>query len=81
MMRLYKTGTYWICHITVAFSLAYALTGNWHAAFAIGLLEPSVQALVFYVHEIAWDGVQLRSGKTALSPPNPAFSPSASHPL
>jgi uncharacterized membrane protein len=60
MLRLLKTGTYWICHITVAFSLAYLLTRNWHAALAIGLLEPTVQALVFYLHEVAWDRSQIR---------------------
>ena len=60
MLTLFKTGTYWICHITVAFTLAYLLTGNWHAALAIGLLEPSVQAVVFYFHEITWDRVRAR---------------------
>ncbi len=55
MTRLLKTGTYWLCHITVAFGLAYLLTGSWRAALAIGLLEPTVQAVVFYVHEIAWE--------------------------
>jgi uncharacterized membrane protein len=61
MLTLFKTGTYWVCHITVAFTLAYLLTGNWHAALAIGLLEPSVQAVVFYFHEIAWDRLRART--------------------
>ncbi len=62
MERLIKTGTYWICHITVACSLAYLLTGNWHAALAIGFLEPSVQAVVFYFHEMVWERAGARSG-------------------
>lgn len=56
MRTLAKTGTYWVCHITVASGLAYALTGQLHAALAIGLLEPSVQAVVFLLHERFWEG-------------------------
>jgi uncharacterized membrane protein len=55
MRTLMKTATYWICHISVASTLAYILTGQWHAALAIGLLEPSVQAVVFLAHEHAWE--------------------------
>jgi uncharacterized membrane protein len=55
MRTLAKTGTYWLCHITVASGLAFALTGQWKAALAIGLLEPSVQAIVFLLHERAWE--------------------------
>jgi uncharacterized membrane protein len=64
MLTLFKTGTYWVCHITVAFTLAFLLTGNWHAALAIGFLEPSVQAIVFYFHEIAWDRHRARADPT-----------------
>jgi uncharacterized membrane protein len=77
MSRLLKTGTYWVCHIAVASSLAYLLTGNWHAALAIGLLEPSVQAVVFYAHELVWDRVQLRSGLTGAPTTTSDFAPLA----
>ena len=52
---LAKTGTYWLCHISVASGLAYLLTGQFEAALAIGLLEPTVQAGVFILHERAWE--------------------------
>lgn len=55
MRRLAKTGSYWLVHITVAITVAWALTGNLAAAMAIGLLEPTVQAVVFYGHEWLWD--------------------------
>jgi uncharacterized membrane protein len=55
MRTLIKTGTYWVCHISVAAMLAYILTGDLRAAAAIGLLEPTVQAFVFYVHEWLWE--------------------------
>jgi uncharacterized membrane protein len=52
---LAKTTTYWVCYISVASTLAYLLTGNLHAALGIGLLEPSVQAGVFLIHEQIWE--------------------------
>jgi uncharacterized membrane protein len=55
MRRLAKTGSYWVVHITVAVTVAWALTGNLAAAMAIGLLEPTVQAFVFYIHEWLWE--------------------------
>lgn len=58
---LAKTVTYWFSHITVASLLTYALTGDWHAALAIGLLEPSIQAVVFLVHERIWEGAAAAS--------------------
>lgn len=67
MQRLFKTGIFWICHVTVACRLAFLLTGNWQAALAIGLLEPSVQALVFHLHEIVWDRAAPRPLATARS--------------
>jgi uncharacterized membrane protein len=57
MRRLAKTSTYWVLHIAVASGLAFALTGDIHAALAIGLLEPTVQAVVFFFHERAWERV------------------------
>ncbi|WP_235976461.1 DUF2061 domain-containing protein [Sandaracinobacteroides hominis] len=55
MRRLAKTASYWVVHISVAVSVAWALTGNLKAALAIGLLEPSVQAFVFYFHDMVWE--------------------------
>jgi uncharacterized membrane protein len=57
MRSIAKTATYWVLHISVASSLAFALTGDLNAALAIGLLEPSVQAVVFFLHERAWERV------------------------
>jgi uncharacterized membrane protein len=55
MRRLAKTGSYWVVHICVAITVAWVLTGNLAAALAIGLLEPTVQAFVFYIHEWLWE--------------------------
>jgi len=49
-----KTLTYGLMHLTVAIALAYAVTRNWRAALAVGLLEPLVQTIAYTLHERAW---------------------------
>ena len=51
---LQKTATYYVMHITVAAAVAYAVTGDLMMAFALSLLEPTVQAVAFFVHEKLW---------------------------
>jgi uncharacterized membrane protein len=41
-------------HLIVAMAVAYALTRDWRAALAIGLVEPLVQTLAYTLHERAW---------------------------
>lgn len=60
MRRIAKTSTYCILHITVATSVAYALSGSWKVALGIGLIEPLVQTFVFYLHESAWESQNFR---------------------
>ena len=57
MRDLAKTATYSLVHFTVAFSVAYALTGSWRAAATLGLIEPLVQTGAYALHERAWKGV------------------------
>lgn len=56
-----KTLTYGLMHLTVAVCVAYALTRNWHAALAIGLLEPLVQTFAYAFHEKVWARVKAAS--------------------
>lgn len=49
-----KTGTYAVMHLVVAVSVAFALTGDWRAALAIGMIEPLVQTGAYAAHEKAW---------------------------
>lgn len=51
---LQKTASYYLVHITVASAVAYAVTGNLYAALTLSLLEPSVQAVVYFFHDKAW---------------------------
>lgn len=49
-----KTASWSLVHMTVAIAVAYALTQNWKAALAVGLIEPIFQTIAFAVHERAW---------------------------
>jgi uncharacterized membrane protein len=49
-----KTVTYSITHVTVAITVAYALSGSIAVALSIGLIEPMVQTVTFYFHERGW---------------------------
>ena len=55
MRLMMKTATYGIMHMVIAFSVAYALTGNWQLALSISLVEPFVQTFAFIVHETLWE--------------------------
>jgi uncharacterized membrane protein len=49
-----KTASYALMHLVVAFAVAYALTADWRAALAIGLIEPLFQTFAFAAHERVW---------------------------
>ncbi|XZG68972.1 DUF2061 domain-containing protein [Chitinibacteraceae bacterium HSL-7] len=49
-----KTTTFAITHFTVAFSVAYALTGSIGVASAWALLEPALNTVAYYFHEKFW---------------------------
>lgn len=54
LMRLaMKTGTYSLMHLTVAIAVTYAITQDWRAALAVGLIEPAVQTVAFLIHDRA----------------------------
>lgn len=58
-----KTATYSAMHLTVAVTVAYALTRDVRAALAIGLLEPFVQTFAYAIHERLWGRVASRRSR------------------
>jgi uncharacterized membrane protein len=60
-----KTGSYAVMHLLVAIAVAYALTGDWRAALAIGIIEPIVQTIAFYFHDRAWSRRSMVHGNVA----------------
>nr|WP_314229729.1 DUF2061 domain-containing protein [uncultured Kingella sp.] len=57
-----KTFTFAVLHFSVAFGVAYALTGSLGISSAVALVEPMVNTVAFYFHEKAW---QKFGGKSA----------------
>lgn len=62
-----KTLSYSLMHLTVAITVAFALTRDWRAALAIGLIEPLFQTLAFAVHERVWDRIGRASGTSPIA--------------
>jgi uncharacterized membrane protein len=62
---LAKTGTFAIVHFTVAFTVAYLLTGSIPIAGALALLEPLANTVAYLLHERAWARFSLRSAAPA----------------
>lgn len=62
---LKKTVSYYFVHMAVAAAVAYAVTGDLLAAVTLSLLEPTVQAVVFFFHEKVW---QRHVGKSSGKP-------------
>jgi uncharacterized membrane protein len=67
-----KTGSYYVTHITVAVLVAYAVTRDLAASVTLSLLEPTVQAFVYFFHERFWSSI----GKPLRTKPSDAI-PSA----
>lgn len=51
---LTKTASFLSLHLVVGFGVAYAFTGSIALAGGIALVEPCVNAVVFFFHERAW---------------------------
>ena len=52
---LSKTFSFLALHLIVGFTVAYLFTGSWMIAGGIALVEPLVNAVVFFFHERAWE--------------------------
>lgn len=62
MFFIKKTASYYVVHITVAALVAYAVTGDLVAAITLSLLEPTIQAAVFFFHEKVWQRRTVMNG-------------------
>ena len=49
-----KTATFAAIHFTVAFSVGYALTGSVVIGGTMALVEPAINTVAFYFHELGW---------------------------
>ena len=51
---LAKTVTFAMVHFSVAFGVAYLLTGSVAIASALAMVEPMANTVAYYFHERAW---------------------------
>ncbi|AOX99568.1 DUF2061 domain-containing protein [Jeongeupia sp. USM3] len=55
-----KTATFAATHFTVAFAVAYALTGSFGVASLLALVEPMVNTVAYHFHEKVWERIRGR---------------------
>jgi uncharacterized membrane protein len=53
-----KTFTFAVVHFTVAFTVAYALSGSFVIGGAIALVEPMVNTVAYFFHEKVWERIR-----------------------
>ena len=58
-----KTFTFAVMHFTVAFGVAYALTGDIVVGGAVALVEPAVNTVAYHLHERVWKRIRSRAAK------------------
>ena len=51
-----KTLSFAALHFTVAFSVAYLLSGSVLVGGAIALVEPTINSVAYHFHEKLWNG-------------------------
>ncbi|MDM0019202.1 DUF2061 domain-containing protein [Variovorax saccharolyticus] len=52
--HLKKTISFAALHFSVAFAVTYLLTGDWRVSGAVALIEPCVNTVAFFFHELFW---------------------------
>jgi uncharacterized membrane protein len=60
-VSLAKTASFAVLHFSVAFGVAYALTGSVSIAGALALIEPLANTVAFFFHERAWARINWRA--------------------
>lgn len=63
---MFKTCTFAIMHFSIAFTVAYLLTGSLWVGGLIALVEPAVNTVGYVIHERLWQ--QFDSKKPAVLP-------------
>jgi len=63
-----KTTTFAIMHFSIAFGVAYLLTGSIVIGGAVALVEPAVNTVAFYFHEKLWTALKATQDQDIISP-------------
>ncbi|WP_428240680.1 DUF2061 domain-containing protein [Gynuella sp.] len=60
-----KTLTFAMTHFTVAFTVAYILSGSLLVGGVIALVEPAVNTVAYTIHERIWENLRLKRQQQA----------------
>lgn len=60
-----KTFSFALVHVTVAFSVVYAMTGSVLTGGLVALVEPACNTLAYHFHEKVWALIRRRQQETA----------------
>jgi uncharacterized membrane protein len=63
-LNLAKTASFAVLHFSVAFTIAYLLTGSIGVASALALIEPLANTVAYFFHERAWSRVRWEASGT-----------------
>lgn len=66
-MARYKTFSFALVHMTVAFSIVYLMTGSLALGGAVALIEPAANTIAYFFHEKAWERFGNRQPSTAVN--------------
>lgn len=55
-----KTFSFGVLHMTVAFTVAYLMTGSVMVGGAIALVEPAINTVAYFFHEKVWERFRRR---------------------
>lgn len=54
-MTKYKTMTFALVHMAVAFTVVYLMTGSLVLGGTVALIEPACNTLAYFLHELFWE--------------------------
>lgn len=49
-----KTITFAVMHFSIAFTVAYLITGSFLVGGLVAVVEPAINTVAFYFHEMVW---------------------------
>lgn len=71
-----KTITFAVMHFTIAFAVAYLITGSFIVGGLVAIVEPAINTVAFYFHEIIWNKLSQREVKETVAAPLVSLSES-----
>lgn len=61
-----KTMSFAVMHFSIAFTVAYLLTGDILIGGALALIEPAINTVAYYFHDRVWERLRRRRGSAVV---------------